>query len=328
MEFCTIPSVVSSTKNPDDETRENIIKRHEKFLKLPEEIKDKLVFQETGKRIQEIGQASSLQLLQLADIARAVRNYYFGELKLEDMPAVLAREIGIDLNKAREIANQVVQKIIRDKSYIKTAETISLPLSQALQKYPALGEQLITVNPIRLKILPTPVRPSAKNWITDYHEKLGVGKHEVMERGNYLYHSENTKRLTPGERQKLAVILKSLDENEPIAVDAEKQEIVFPHPETLSQRERGQVNKANSANKVGYRFSSPQRFAVEKQEPAPPPQRPTSPPAPPEVPPAFHKPPRHEHQPYHIYPLGYPEPPRPPEKTEPKIDGNTVDLRN
>jgi hypothetical protein len=108
---------------------------------------------------------------------------------------------------------------------------INLAFDEALQKYQNLGEQLISSNPVKLKFLPQPVRPSIKNWITDYHEALGAGRHETMDRGNYLYHSENTKRLTPGERQKLATVLKALDENLQIMVNPGKQEILLGNQE-------------------------------------------------------------------------------------------------
>ncbi len=109
----------------------------------------------------------------------------------------------------------------------RTLTPVSISLSQALEKYKAMGEQLVTSSPIKLKIFPSPVRPSIKNWIADYQQNLGAGRHGMMERGNFLYHSENTKRLTADERQKLAIILKSLDEEEPLDIDAERQEIVF-----------------------------------------------------------------------------------------------------
>ena len=104
---------------------------------------------------------------------------------------------------------------------------IQLPLSQALQKYPKLGEQNITNNPLKLRYFPTSVRPSIKNWMTDFHDNMGAGKHGAVDRGNYLFHSENGKKLTPMERQKLSVILKSLDEQMPLNIDPDAQAVVF-----------------------------------------------------------------------------------------------------
>lgn len=354
---CTLPWLVAVSKNPNDETEEQFTGNFEKLSKLSENTKNKLVSEVTSEKIQSTGKQFNLQLLQIADIARAVRSYYFSELKLEDMPQVLAQEMGIDIGKAQEITNSVIKNIIQDDSYIKTTTYENLPLSQALQKFPALGEKLISGNPIRIKFFPGPVRPSIKNWITDYHAEVGAGSHESIERGNYLYHSENAKNLISGERQKLAVILKSLDENEPVSVDAERQEIVFPHPETLSQRERGILGKpplplGEDAQRAGegerLRFAYPQKLSSEsfprqaRLEPPRPPSPPASPaspslggtsshrgePRPPEIPRSLE--PEARYRPYQIHhlspdgQLGESE----DEEKKPRINGNVVDLRN
>ena len=66
-----------------------------------------------------------------------------------------------------------------------------ITLMQALKLHEKLGEQSITSNPLKLRYFPAPVRSSIKNWITDYHDALGAGKHSTIDRGNYLFLSEN-----------------------------------------------------------------------------------------------------------------------------------------
>jgi hypothetical protein len=56
---------------------------------------------------------------------------------------------------------------------------------------------------------------------------LGSGKHNSMERSDFLFHSENGKKLTPYERQKLTLILRSVDENTPLEIDPETNKIIF-----------------------------------------------------------------------------------------------------
>jgi hypothetical protein len=123
----------------------------------------------------------------------------------------------------------VIQKTQSEENYRKEIpkRVISAFISSAMQQYPNLGEQLVTSSPIKLKIFPSPVRPSIKNWIEDYRFTMGAQKHGMMERGNYLFHSENTKKLTSGERKKLAEVLHSLDEDVALKIDPERQEIVF-----------------------------------------------------------------------------------------------------
>lgn len=227
--FCVIPQCVSVTKNPDDETDEQIELRQNKFLALPEYVKIKLLSDKTGGLVRAIGENYHLELLQLADISRAIRSYYFGELALENFPAVLSGEMGINLNTAKEISQAVIQKIINDdsaeKAYQARMEHISL--LEALKKYPEIEEQTITQDSIKIRNHQDPVRPSIENWLSDYTARLGYTSHDSIERGNYLFQSENTRNLSYGDRQKLSQILRSFDEKTPLTVDVDAKQIIF-----------------------------------------------------------------------------------------------------
>lgn len=224
-----IPQCVSVTKNASDDTDDQIVKVHEKFLKLSEGIKTKLASEETGNKVQQIGKSYHLQLLQMADIARAIRSYYFGEIKLEDISHVLFKEMGIDLDTSKEISKIVIEKIIMDESaekiYQSSIENISI--IDAMKKYPGLGEQIITSQQIRIKNFNDPIRPSIKNWLSDYTARLGYEGHDSIERGNYLFQNENTRNLGYEDRQRLSQILKSFDEKTPLAVDLNTKQVVF-----------------------------------------------------------------------------------------------------
>lgn len=257
--LCTTPMSTPTTVNPDDETSTQLIKTRDQFLTLPENIKEILSSNETSEKIKNIGGIFNLELLQIASISRAIRNYYFEELKLEDIPFVLAKEIPIDFSKAKEITKLVIEKIINDKSYEQAyqARLENLPLTEALKKYPELGEQLITLEKITLKNFPEPVRPSLKNWLADYTFTLGHEKHDAVQRGNYLFQSGNTKRLASGERQKLAYLLKAFDEGAPVTINKETKQLIFPQPAEFA---RQTANPTQSS----VRFSSPQKLPYEK----------------------------------------------------------------
>ncbi len=122
----------------------------------------------------------------------------------------------------KEEAQKEQAKIAKQQAKIE-----KINLDKALKLYPGLGEQSITSNPLKLRYFPAPVRSSIKNWITDYHDALGAGKHSTMDRGNYLFHSENGKKLTPAERQKMSLVLKSLDEETMLDIDVDRQVIIF-----------------------------------------------------------------------------------------------------
>lgn len=131
------------------------------------------------------------------------------------------------LNKIKIISEKpIVSKPVVDDEKVQK-KIMQLQLSQALLQYPNLAEQNITSNQIKLRYAPLPMRPSIKNWITDFHDAMGSGKHSPIDRGNFLFHSENGKTLTSAERQKLGTILKSLDEQTLLTIDSVAQVVVF-----------------------------------------------------------------------------------------------------
>jgi hypothetical protein len=272
----TVPLFTPVTKNPDAETDEQIMSQHEKFLALPETVKDKLACVEISEKIQQIGKAFNLKLLQLADISRAIRSYYFGELKLEDMPFILAKEMNIDLTRAREITQIIISKIINDRSqeeiYASSLENLTIP--EALKKYPFLEEQAITANNIKIQKFQDLVKPSIKNWINDYKTVLGQGIHSSVERSNYLFHSKNAVALSSADRQKLAYLLKCLDENIPVSINKTAKQIVFPNNSagfnelTFTSSEKEILPKSEAKNNIqSVEFSYPQKMTFEKTQP-------------------------------------------------------------
>lgn len=185
----------------------------------------------------------------------------------------------IILSKARELSRRSFsKKTVSAEAQIKKVE---IPLAQALKRYRKLGDQLVTNSRIKIRIFPEPARPSIKNWIDDYYENIGAGEHGSVERGNFLFHGFNTKNLSAAERQKLGSILKSLDENSPLKINTEREEVVF------DQMESGTGNRpSNSANSEfriqkkeengnsqrpnpgfgNMKFSSPQKLSSESQK--------------------------------------------------------------
>ncbi len=127
----------------------------------------------------------------------------------------------------------------------KKAQTVSLPILDALSKYQRLSEQTVTEDRIVVKGESSPVRGSLRNWLRHYRDAVGIRKHSTMERGQFLFQGDNTKRLSAMERERVSFLLKSLDENTPVSIDTDRQEIIFPAFE-----ERGNAASATTAERV------------------------------------------------------------------------------
>ncbi|MFA6183888.1 MAG: hypothetical protein WC682_02170 [Parcubacteria group bacterium] len=223
---CVIPQAVFTTLSPDDETDKQVIERQEKFLKLPENIKDKLTSNETVEKIKNVGAHYKLELLQMAPIARAIRSYYFGELKLEDFASVISKESNISLTDAQNISRYIIERVIkRDAAKPVVAQTVKMTISQAMEKYPEIKMQILTSFPIESD--GQIVKPTVGNWARDYFTIVGAGNRDMMKRSSYLYHSKNVKNLNTADRQRLSNVLKSLDEGFLFRVDPSKREVIF-----------------------------------------------------------------------------------------------------
>lgn len=111
-----------------------------------------------------------------------------------------------------------------------------LSLLAALGKYARLGEQAITSSRLTLKGNPEPVRGNLVNWLKVYRDELGVGYHDPVLRAKFLFNSPNAKNITSEERERLNLILRSVEENAPLDIDLSKMEIVFPSFQVTEQK--------------------------------------------------------------------------------------------
>lgn len=143
-------------------------------------------------------------------------------------------EVGMKIDPA--ISGTFATKNVSMTSRQKESAAISLPLLQALSKYEQLGNQLITSERIKVKSQTEPVRPSLLYWLKYYRDELGIGHHDSVQRGQFLFRSENGKKLSSEERERVSLILKSVEEDLPLQIDIVRNEIVFPHFEVSIER--------------------------------------------------------------------------------------------
>ena len=294
------PILVSSSEN---ESMDDFNMRWKKFDDLSEDIKDKMSL--ATAIIKSICVQFNLNFNQATVISRNIRKYYFGEIQLRDFPQIFSKEMGIDFSTAQKISEVVIQKIINDNSQEKAyqAQLEKLPLAKALEKFPDLGEQLVTSNHIKLKNFPEPVRPSINNWLSDYTFSLGFESHSAMDRGTYLFRNENAKILNSTDREKISFLLKAYDENSLIDVNVNTKQLIFTkhetkinEPQTITNNPYLQTPQKNNFQEIynarpqndqskdifkeermatenrntgNVNFSSPQKLPYEKQAPQP-----------------------------------------------------------
>jgi hypothetical protein len=148
-----------------------------------------------------------------------------------------------------EKEEQEAKKELRDNNVAIQSAIEKIKIQEALEKFPEVGEQLITSNHLKLKSFPEPARPSIKNWLSDYTFTLGYDSHSAMDRGTYLFRNENAKVLNSIDRERLSFLLKNYDENSLVDINTNTKQIVFPRRET-------KVTKINEQKTTPTTFNS------------------------------------------------------------------------
>lgn len=240
------PMLVSFTGTANPPSHEEDVLVWKKFLTLSKLKQDTITDEQMPIKIAELQEKFHLSDQGIGLVSLHIRKIFFEELSLADGEASLKAALsssGDDAGKAGAIMQFIQNEILTIKPQPKVEEaegeeeksqtaSVKMPLLQALSQYEQLGNQLITRERIRIKSQQEPVRPSLLYWIKYYRDELGIGHHDSVQRGNFLFRSENGKRLSAEERERVNLVLKSVEENFPLEINTERSEIVFPVFET------------------------------------------------------------------------------------------------
>lgn len=211
-----------------------------RFDMLSNDRKNILTAEEMPIKIQELQQKTECSDVAIEGASVLIRWVFFDEIDEEGFRLGLKDLFGDKAEQAFDFIQKDIMTLkptarVEQQEEVKTqsqSTTVRMPLLQALSKYEQLGNQLITSERIRVKSQSEPVRPSLLYWIKYYRDELGIGHHDTVQRGDFLFRSENGKRLSAEERERVNLVLKSVEENFPLEIDTERSEIVFPVFET------------------------------------------------------------------------------------------------
>jgi len=106
-------------------------------------------------------------------------------------------------------------------------EVVYINIGKLFEKYPDIKNQFITSSPINLKGKEGSINATLPNWLEDYREEMGVPPHSSMERAEYLFKSENAKKLDESERKILSATLKAYDQGGELPVGASSGKLVL-----------------------------------------------------------------------------------------------------
>ncbi|MFA5987006.1 MAG: hypothetical protein WC819_06710 [Parcubacteria group bacterium] len=220
--------ILVSTKLGVLDLPEDVVKIQNKFLTLPKKTHDLLVSDEIVDFIYAVEQRYRLSDAQTEEFSRMVRQYFFREITdggFAQKTSGLCRTSPDDALALLRAINAIVPKQEQEEQ-AQQVRTAQMSLADALVKYPRIKDQNITSRAIVSKPFLQPLQPTIKNWIMVYEKILGVSRHDAIERGEFVFRAEATRALSGDERNLLAEILRSRDENTPITVDVDTQKII------------------------------------------------------------------------------------------------------
>lgn len=220
------------------------------FRELPLLTRNLLTSDELPQAIDALAKEFSLNDSSVMFVSVMVRKMLFKEWDDEACVAKLAAwcqdvDAG-NAGKAADIVAAVKNRVLSIVPQEEPAEAesgqhqrVRVALLEALSKFPQLGQQTVTETRVKLKASAEPARGSLLNWIKCYREELGVGYHDSVVRGQFLFRSQNGSRLSDGERERISLLLRSIEDGETLLVDTDRQEIIFPETAAASNPQDG-----------------------------------------------------------------------------------------
>jgi hypothetical protein len=224
------PLLASIHWDPAKDTEEERLEWLREFVKLPLEIRLGLGSLEIENLVRKVAEKHQIKdYREVGELARIVRDVFWKEI---GRPKILKRlekirNVGINQKVLFNDLIKVIHEVWKIGLQQAQVETEELPILKAIKKYPEVGEMLISEKPIKLEIFNHLMRPSVKNWLESYFEKMGTARHNSLERGHFLFDSENAKQLSWRERKRLDEVLRSFDNAEDLLIDIKNQRIVF-----------------------------------------------------------------------------------------------------
>jgi hypothetical protein len=298
------PMLVSKFNNRDDKKDEFLLLWRQ-FDALPQNVRNLMSSEKLVDFIYGISQHFNLDEMRTEEFSRTIRRYFFGEIadgqfariigdlchtSNEEGLAILnsIKNIRVETEMRRNLVTGELQPVpsaplipptttnyyssqnqrvfqAKTKPVAIPNNLMKIPIKRALKLFPKLETQIFTETEIFSKKYLKPIKPTIKNWLVVYEDFTGAGKKSAIDRGNFLFQADVCRNLTTEEKQKLANLLKSVDEDFPLFVDGNKAQVVFPNfPQNNSFPESSNSN--NSSNSENFENSEEKNEPVNQME--------------------------------------------------------------
>ena len=233
---------------------------------LPANVQDVIASSEIAEVNAQIRDKYKLADEQLKKMLQTILRVFLKDISIKNFPEILENELEVKEDIAKKISLEIAQKeFFLAKEHLSNVENliknlggeipkivpklkpkilpkkkpkespkkgngqeiIQQDIKSAIREFEELEDQIISSSPIKIVGISENIKPTIKNWLTDYIQSAGAGSHSNIERSNYLYHNSNAIKLKESERRLLAEILKSYDEEITLPIKKERLDLKF-----------------------------------------------------------------------------------------------------
>lgn len=219
----------------------------EEFYKLPLFLCFGLGLEEIKEQVFLLVQKNAFQTdeKKVGEVSRLIREIFTRNIKEREILLRIKEKIGL-VGQERQFLYQEIKRIallvevLGQKEF--DLEFEKMPIIPALNTYLEIRSQRITQEKIIFGQEKKLIIPSVENWIRDYIEETGSKKHNTLERSRYLFESENAKKLNSTERENLAILLKSYDENYSLVINKLERKLNLEESRKLDENWLDSIN--------------------------------------------------------------------------------------
>ena len=211
-----------------DFLKEENIAMWEKFHSFPIKIQQILKSDQITDMIFGVEKKYQLSDLDTEKFSIMVRGFFLREISERDFIQNISVLCRVQLEESMQVLRAILSiEPQEEKEKLVKKNVMQTTITNAFSQFPAVKNQMISDKLIIARPFLQPLQPSIKNWIMVYEKVLGANKHSAIERGEFVFRSEATRGLNSQERDELAAVLRSRDEDSSITVDMDQRKIIF-----------------------------------------------------------------------------------------------------
>lgn len=225
------PAHASSSWDPEVKNDQSDLAWFQVFVKLPKVLKYGMSSFEVEAAIIKLAKdLGILEITKVGEISRIVRDIFVDKITRSDIEKRAIEKLEISGEGLKSFMIEL-KKIVSLVKFIGkkdlSPEIDMMALIPAMKQYPDLKNQELGDQVIELDTPKRFVPPYIKNWIEDYIQQVGAHSHNSLERSNYLYNTNNPKKLKEEDRKVLLAILESYDTDKELCILKEGQTILI-----------------------------------------------------------------------------------------------------